>query len=218
MVVITLFHSCFLWLVLTISYYHTAAKEPFNSFPALFFLKKKVSGFRKDIRDGLAQQSSQVMGMPSTPSWLVFVRTFAGEGVLASISGRHFSLWTTNKQKVFLQIAPKPFHLHITGLSFIPYKARLPALSRLPPLPPKAGREQFSRHLSLLSCRLTYVLGVTVTLLCPSGDAPHKWAGRSCHLCRPVRHRTACNSSYVLVSTGNLVQYSVTVLFSQVML
>lgn len=46
----------------------------------LCFFLKKVSGLRKNIRDGLAQQSSQVMGMPSTPSGLVSVRTFVGEG------------------------------------------------------------------------------------------------------------------------------------------
>ena len=55
-------------------------KGTLQFFSCSVFLKKKVSGFRRNIRDGLAQQSSQVMGMPSTPSWLVSVRTLAGEG------------------------------------------------------------------------------------------------------------------------------------------
>lgn len=155
MVAITIFRSCFL----TRSDHqlcHTAAKEPFNSFPAPppFFLK--VSGFRKDIRDGLVQQTSQVMGIPSTPTWLVSVRTCAGEGSIC-FHLRQTILFVNNQQAAsFSSNCAETFSFaYITGLSFIPYKACLPAQSRLPPLPPKAGREKFSRHLSRLSCRLT---------------------------------------------------------------
>lgn len=166
-------------------------------FLLFFFLKKKkVSGFRKDFRDGLVQQSSRVMGIPSTPSWLVSVRTFAGEGstcfhlrqTILFVNNQQAASFSSNCAETFL-------FAYITGLSFIPHKACLPALSQLPPLPPKAGRERCSHHPSLPSCRLTYVPGITVSLLRSSGDAPQKWAGQNHDLFCPVHHRTACKAA-----------------------
>ena len=127
---------------------------PIPFLPFFFFFK--VSGFRKDIRDGLVQQTSRVMGIPSTPTWLVSVQTFAGEGSIC-FHLRQTILFVNNQQAAsFSSNCAETFSFaYIIGLSFIPYKACLPAQSRLPPLPPKAGRGKLSRHLSLLLCRLT---------------------------------------------------------------
>lgn len=113
------------------------------SFPALFFFfKKKRFLTRKDFRDGLVQQSSTSYGNHVHTELTGLCSNICRWGSTCfHLSGRQFSLWTTNKQQVFFKLRWNLLFAYITGLNFIPHKACLPALSQLPPLPPRQEGE-----------------------------------------------------------------------------
>lgn len=225
MVAITIFRSCFLWLVLTISYCHTAAKEPFNSLPALFFFFfLKVSGFRKDFRDGLVQRwtSSAKLTSYGNPVHTELTGLCSnicrwGKYLLPSQADNSLCEQPTSS-KFFFKLCRNLFICIHYRSQLYPTQS-MPTCSATTPTPAPKGRKG-----EMLTSPQSSLVQAD---LCPRDDSQSpsfiwwcspKVSGTEPWSLLPCPSQDSLQSSYSLVSTGNLVQDSITELFSQVML